>query len=90
MSLCYPAYALTYTFSAVLRSTERVRLPMFVSLLTTIENIVLNYILIFGKFGAPALGVAGAANDGHFGLDRYNRNLGYIHRGEKHSARAFA
>lgn len=61
MSLCYPAYALTYTFSAVLRSTEHVRLPMFVSLLTTIENIVLNYILIFGKFGAPALGVAGAA-----------------------------
>ena len=58
MSLCYPAYALTYTFSAVLRSTEHVRLPMFVSLLTTIENIVLNYILIFGKFGAPALGVA--------------------------------
>lgn len=59
--LCYPAYALTYTFSAVLRSTEHVKLPMYISLLTTVENIILNYILIFGKFGAPAMGVAGAA-----------------------------
>ena len=28
MSLCYPAYALTYTFSDVLRSTEQIRQPM--------------------------------------------------------------
>ncbi len=61
LSFVFPAYALTYTFSAVLRSTEHVRLPMYVSLITTIENIILNYILIFGKLGAPAMGVAGAA-----------------------------
>lgn len=61
MSFCYPAYALSIIFSSVLRSTEHVRLPMYVSLMTTIENIVLNYILIFGHFGAPAMGVAGAA-----------------------------
>lgn len=61
MSFAYPAYALTIIFSSVLRSTEHVRLPMFVSLMTTIENIVINYILIFGHFGAPAMGVAGAA-----------------------------
>ncbi len=59
--LAYPSYALTTTFSAVLRSTEHVRLPMYISLLTTIENIILNYGLIYGKLGMPALGVSGAA-----------------------------
>lgn len=59
--IAYPSYALTTTFSTVLRSTEYVHLPMYVSILTTLENIVLNYILIFGHFGAPAMGVAGAA-----------------------------
>lgn len=61
ISLAYPSYALTNAFSTVLRSTEYVRLPMYVSLFTTLENIALNYVLIYGNFGAPALGVSGAA-----------------------------
>jgi MATE family multidrug resistance protein len=35
--------------------------PMYATLLANIVNIVLNYILIFGKFGMPALGIVGAA-----------------------------
>lgn len=46
---------------AVLRSTGRVKLPMFVACLTTVVNIALDYILIFGKLGAPAMGITGAA-----------------------------
>ena len=44
-----------------LRSIGLNRLPMMVSLGTITTNAVCNYILIFGKLGAPAMGVAGAA-----------------------------
>lgn len=57
----YPAVALTNVLSTVLRNTERVRLPMYVSAVTTVVNAAVNYGLIFGKFGLPELGVAGAA-----------------------------
>lgn len=57
----YPAVALTNILSAVLRNTERVKLPMYVSFLTTIVNAAANYGLIFGKFGLPEMGIRGAA-----------------------------
>lgn len=57
----YPAVALTNVLSTVLRNTERVKLPMYVSFITTIANAVVDYGLIFGKFGLPAMGVEGAA-----------------------------
>ncbi|NLA77500.1 MAG: MATE family efflux transporter, partial [Clostridiales bacterium] len=56
----YPATAVTQSFSTLLRSTENVKLPMYVTLFATILNAVLNYGLIFGKFGLPELGVRGA------------------------------
>lgn len=57
----YPAVALMNVFSTLLRNTERVRLPMYVSIVTTAVNAVVNYGLIFGRFGMPELGVSGAA-----------------------------
>ncbi len=44
----------------VLRSTEQVRLPMISSIVASLANVALNYIFIFGAFGLPAMGVAGA------------------------------
>lgn len=35
--------------------------PMYATLMANIVNVLLNYILIFGKFGFPALGIVGAA-----------------------------
>ncbi len=59
--LSYPAVALTLVMSNLLRGTERVLLPLSVSAVTTITNALVNYSLIFGKFGMPQMGVAGAA-----------------------------
>lgn len=53
--------ALQLTLSAVLRSNNKAVYPMMVILVVNCLNILGNYTLIFGKFGAPALGVQGAA-----------------------------
>lgn len=52
--------ALSMTVSAILRSHNKAYYPMFVTLVINLINIVGNYILIFGHFGAPRLGIAGA------------------------------
>lgn len=52
---------LTMLYSAMLRSTGYVKFPMYISLFTVIVNVVLNYLLIFGVFGFPKLGLAGSA-----------------------------
>lgn len=47
--------------SSALRGAGDTRYPMRVNIVLNLANIVGNYILIYGKFGAPALGVTGAA-----------------------------
>lgn len=44
-----------------LRATERVNPPLFTSIAAVAVNTVLNYILIYGKLGFPAMGIRGAA-----------------------------
>lgn len=53
--------ALGFTFSASLRAVGKVKGPMYVTVLANLINALGNYALIFGHFGFPALGVAGAA-----------------------------
>ena len=43
------------------KTTQQVRIPMVTSMIVFISNVLINYVLIFGKLGMPALGVAGAA-----------------------------
>jgi len=57
----YPAIALNQIMGVLLRSTGRAKLPMYVSLVTTVLNAFLDYGLIFGEFGMPELGIEGAA-----------------------------
>ena len=52
--------ALSMTLSAILRSHNRAYYPMFVTLLINLVNVAGNYMLIFGNFGAPRLGITGA------------------------------
>ena len=53
--------ALSLTFSASLRSADKVVYPMAVTATVNVLNIVGNYALIFGHWGFPQLGVEGAA-----------------------------
>lgn len=57
----FPATAITLTLGAVLRACEYVKLPTVVSAISTILNVLLNYVLIFGKLGMPEMGICGAA-----------------------------
>jgi putative MATE family efflux protein len=61
VGLSYIFTAVSFSYASILRSTEQPKLPMFISIISLIANAVLNYILIFGKLGSPALGVEGAA-----------------------------
>ncbi len=54
-------YAISQVYASTMRETEQTITPMIASVSAVLVNFVLNYILIFGKFGAPALGVEGAA-----------------------------
>ena len=56
-----PCTAVTNTYVAMLRSVNRVKEPVIISCVAILTNITFNYIFIFGHFGAPALGVVGAA-----------------------------
>ena len=47
--------------SSLLRSTERVKIPLFGGISSVCTNVLLNYLLIYGKFGLPRMGVKGAA-----------------------------
>ena len=47
--------------STLMRSTERIRQPLIGSVAAIIINFVLNWILIYGRFGMPQMGAAGAA-----------------------------
>lgn len=54
-------FALSQAYASTMRETGQTVVPMLASTAAVITNFVLNAILIFGLFGAPALGVAGAA-----------------------------
>ena len=54
-------FALTNTYSSTLRETGETFVPMAAGISAVFVNLILNYVLIFGHFGAPAMGVEGAA-----------------------------
>jgi putative MATE family efflux protein len=56
-----PPFALMQAYSDTLRSTNETVLPMKASVVAVVLNMSLNYVLIYGEFGAPRLGVLGAA-----------------------------
>ena len=54
-------FAITNAYASTLRECDRPTVAMTAGIVATLVNLVGNYILIFGHFGAPAMGVRGAA-----------------------------
>lgn len=54
-------YALTQVYASTLRETGETVLPMIAGIIAVFVNLCFNYVLIFGHFGCPKLGIEGAA-----------------------------
>ena len=54
-------FAVAQIYASTLREVGETRVPMIASISAILVNLVFNYLLIFGKFGFPKLGVTGAA-----------------------------
>lgn len=61
IGFAYPLQVLAMIISFLMRSTERVKPPLVSSILALFTNFILNWILIYGRFGMPQMGAAGAA-----------------------------
>lgn len=61
VALMSPFAAFNQVTCVALRSTERVNPPLYTSVVSVALNTFLNYVLIHGKLGLPALGIKGAA-----------------------------
>ena len=54
-------FVVVQIYASTLREVSEAVLPMVAGIVAVLVNLVLNYILILGNFGAPVLGVEGAA-----------------------------
>jgi putative MATE family efflux protein len=54
-------FAMSQVYASTLRENGETRVPMIAGVIAIFVNLMGNYILIYGKFGAPKLGVLGAA-----------------------------
>lgn len=59
--LSYVCNAFTMMYVAAYRSMERPQLGLYILVVSMAANTFLNWVFIFGKLGAPAMGVRGAA-----------------------------
>lgn len=61
ISVTYLLYAVNSTLGTALRSIGQTKAPMVSTVISLLCNVAGNYLFIFGNFGFPRMGVAGAA-----------------------------
>ena len=54
-------FIISNTLICMLRSVQTVKIAFYISIISFIVNASINYVLIFGKFGFPEMGVTGSA-----------------------------
>lgn len=57
----FPAVLLSNVYASTMRECGETKIPMMASVIAVFLNLILNYLLIYGKLGLPAMGVNGAA-----------------------------
>lgn len=57
----YIPLALGFAFNIIYRNINQPKIPLIVGIIAMITNIIANYVLIFGLFGFPEMGIRGAA-----------------------------
>lgn len=61
MSIGYIPFTFSQSIASAMRSIGEIRLPVITTICGVVVNVILNYLLIFGNFYFPKLGVSGAA-----------------------------
>ncbi len=61
MVIGLPPFVVSQVYAGTVRSAQKTLPPMVAGLIAVAVNLFLNYVLIYGKFGAPEMGVNGAA-----------------------------
>lgn len=61
VGFAYLMQVFSMAVSSLLRSTQRVRIPLAASAASVATNLLLNWVLIYGKLGLSAMGIRGAA-----------------------------
>lgn len=61
VAISYPITAVTNSYISLLRGINEVKAPVAITVIAICIKLTLNYMMIFGNFGAPKLGVTGAA-----------------------------
>ena len=56
-----PLALILYMIHSLFRGYGRTDIPMIIAVITNIFNVVGDYVLVYGKWGFPSLGVSGAA-----------------------------
>lgn len=60
-ALSYVPVVVNFSFSLAYRNIQKAKIPLYISFISSLINVVLNYLLIFGIWIFPELGVKGAA-----------------------------
>ena len=61
LGISFIFFCISQILIASMRSVETAKIGLYISILALVTNVILNYVMIFGHFGFPAMGVKGAA-----------------------------
>lgn len=61
ISFSYILGSVSIVYLSIMSSVERVKISPIIYTISLVVNIIINYFLIFGKFGFPKMGIVGAA-----------------------------